>query len=185
MKNNKFLRHIAGYIIGILIFVFLIPIIIMEIARYTEAWQSIQITLTYSLRLWISVPIFCIGLFFGIWSNVELYFIGKGGPTDGFNIAISPRTERLVVVGPYQYTRHPMAFGAFLVYLSISIFLNSVICTVLVLVCVFLMRVYLKNTEEKRLLKDFGNVYLEYKRRVPMIIPLPRKKVKYYVQNTA
>ncbi len=183
--NNKLLRHIAGYFIGILIFGCLIPIIIVEIARYTESWQPIQMSLTLPLRLWIAAPFFCVGLFFAIWSNVELFFIGRGGPTDGFNIPISPRTERLVVVGPYKYTRNPMSFGVFLIYLSISIFLNSIICIVVVLCGILLMRVYLKNTEEKRLLNDFGNVYIEYKRRVRMIIPLPSRKAKYYLKDTA
>ena len=128
-----------------------------------------------NLRIIVSLPILIIGLFFVIWSNIALFRIGKGGPADGFNIAISPRTEKLVIAGPYRYTRNPMVFGAFATYFSIGIYLNSLICLMVLILSLFLAIKYLKLTEEKRLYKDFGDEFLEYKKNVPMIIPFTRR----------
>jgi protein-S-isoprenylcysteine O-methyltransferase Ste14 len=106
-----------------------------------------------------------------IWSNIFLFTIGKGGPADGFNISISPRSKKLVTTGPYRYSRNPMVFGAFSLYTSLGIFLNSVICLIIILIFVFFIIYYLRLSEEKRLLKDFGDEYLDYKNKVPMIFP--------------
>ena len=35
-----------------------------------------------------------------------------------------------------------------------------------------LVFIYLRKSEEKRLLKDFGDEYEEYKKKVPMIFPV-------------
>jgi len=180
---NKIFRHIIGYTIGILIFCILIPLALIELSRLFDKYVADHFIQNYSVRLYIASPVFLIGLLWGIWSNVVLFFIGKGGPTDGFNVAVSPRTERLVIAGPYKYSRNPMVFGALAAYLGLSIYFNSLLCIALIILGFFVVRYYLKITEEKRLYKDFGNVYLEYKKRVPMIIPRPAGMKKQYIQQ--
>jgi protein-S-isoprenylcysteine O-methyltransferase Ste14 len=117
-----------------------------------------------------------VGVIFAIWSNIDLLRIGKGGPTDIFNIAISPRTKKLVISGPYRYTRNPMVFGMNSIYFAIAVYLNSLISLIFVILFLLVITIYLRLAEEKRLLKDFGNEYLEYKRNVSMIIPFLSKK---------
>lgn len=176
MEKSKVFRYIIGYVIGIIIFGILIPIVLMNFSKHGLSFTEIGLLNNYSLRLIIAIPFLGIGLFFVIWSNISLFMIGKGGPTDGFNVAISPRTEKLVIKGPYRYTRNPMVFGAYMSYFSIGIFLNSTACLGVLIVFFFLTIPYLKLTEEKRLYKDFGNEFLEYKKRVSMIIPFPKGK---------
>lgn len=106
-----------------------------------------------------------------LWSNASLVFTGKGGPADGFNIPVSPRTKKLVTSGIYRYTRNPMIFGALSLYFSLGIFRNSIICITLIFILYFVLIFYLKQTEEKRLLKDFGEEFCEYKKSTPVIIP--------------
>lgn len=181
MKKN--FRYIIGYLIGISLFGILIPLALIEISRLFDKYLSDHLIQNYYIRLYISSPFFLFGLLWGIWSNVVLFVLGKGGPTDGFNIAVSPRTEHLVVAGPYKYSRNPMAFGALIAYLGLGIFFNSIGCMAIIILSFFLVGFYLKKTEEKRLLKDFGTVYLEYKKRVPMLIPRPVKMNKQYIQQ--
>jgi protein-S-isoprenylcysteine O-methyltransferase Ste14 len=120
----------------------------------------------------MAFPFFLAGAVFALWSNIYLLDIGKGGPMEGFNMAISPRTKKLVVTGPYRYCRNPMVFGAFMLYVSVSVYLTSIICLFILLIFLFLARVYLSAFEEKRLLKDFGDEYIDYKNKVSMIFPL-------------
>jgi len=134
---------------------------------------QVQIFSELSLRNLIAVPLFVIGLTFIIWSNIDLFRIGGGGPADGFDISISPRTQRLVVTGPYKYSRNPMAFGANTMYLSLALYLNTLLTLLFVVALFSLAILYLKFSEEKRLVRDFGDEFLQYKARVSMIIPLP------------
>jgi protein-S-isoprenylcysteine O-methyltransferase Ste14 len=170
MKINDTTRHIAGYILGFSLFAVLIPYGLVNLCNSDHILSSLW-PVHIALRLFISIPFFLTGLVFAIWSNVFLLAVGKGGPADGFNVAISPRTKKLVVTGPYLYCRNPMVFEAFMVYFSIGFFKLSLICSITLLVFVGLVTWYLKSTEEKRLEKDFGSEYLEYKARVPMIFP--------------
>ncbi|MHC1705573.1 MAG: isoprenylcysteine carboxylmethyltransferase family protein [Tenuifilaceae bacterium] len=167
---NNLLRHILGYSIGISIFGLLIPFQLIELSRI-DTIINIDINDYQFIRLIISVPFFTVGIIFMIWSNFFLFHIGKGGPADGFNFAVSPRTKKLVVTGPYRYTRNPMVFGAFCVYLSIGLYLFSIFCIITLSIFLWLVVYYLKATEEKRLLQDFGDDFLFYKNKTPMIFP--------------
>jgi len=111
-----------------------------------------------------------------IWSNTALLFIGKGGPTEGFGVEVSPRTKFLVTSGPYRYTRNPMVFGAYSIYLALAVFINSYQSIILVVIFLPVIIFYLKKSEEKRLLTDFGEDYLKYREKVSLLIPLPPKK---------
>jgi len=124
------------------------------------------------VRFALSGVLLLIGIIFLLWSNLYLFQIGKGGPAEGMGVAISPRTKKLVISGPYRYCRNPMVFGALSVYLALVIYLNSIsgLISLIILLCGAMF--YLKYSEEKRLLRDFGSDYIEYRKKVPMIIPL-------------
>ena len=70
-----------------------------------------------------------------------------------------------------------MVFGALSSYLALAIFLDSAFCLTLVAALWTLAPFYLRLVEEKRLLADFGGAFLQYRRRVSMLIPLPPRKV--------
>jgi protein-S-isoprenylcysteine O-methyltransferase Ste14 len=91
-------------------------------------------------------------------------------------LEVSPKTQHLVVTGPYRYTRNPMLFGACAFYYGIAIYLNSVIASALVTLFMLFMLIFVKLTEEPRLLKDFGNDYAEYRQRVSMFVPWTPKR---------
>jgi protein-S-isoprenylcysteine O-methyltransferase Ste14 len=169
------IRLIIGYIVGFSIFGFLIPFGFYELSGSFDSILNVYLFGILSLRLIFAAPFLIIGLVFVIWSNLYLLIIGKGGPTDAFNISISPRTRKLVTTGPYKYSRNPMVFGMLCIYLSIAIILNSAICLIIWLMLIPVIIVFLRFTEEKRLFKDFGEEYLEYRRRVSMIFPLGGK----------
>jgi len=111
-----------------------------------------------------------------VWSNTSLFLTGKGGPTQGFGIEISPKTKVLVTKGPYRYTRNPMVFGAYSIYIALAFYLNSYTSLILVLLFLPVIVIYLKKSEEKRLLEDFSEAYLKYRDSVSLLIPFPPKK---------
>ena len=73
-----------------------------------------------------------------------------------------------------------MLFGAFLIYLAFALFINSVISVVIVCVLIVFMLTVVVKMEEKRLLKDFGDQYEEYRKTVSRFIPWFQRKNKTY-----
>jgi protein-S-isoprenylcysteine O-methyltransferase Ste14 len=176
MERKEIAMYITGYIIGGSLFLLIIPGIIYSVSSFSAPLFPYPVCSNTELRILISFIILIPGIFFMVWSNASLFVTGKGGPAEGFGIEISPKTKVLVTTGPYRYTRNPMVFGAYTMYIAFSVYLNS--CPAILLVLVFFPVViyYLKKSEEKRLERDFGEDYLRYRERVSMLIPLPPKK---------
>jgi protein-S-isoprenylcysteine O-methyltransferase Ste14 len=176
MNENK--RMILGYIVGGLLVIVLVPSIIYIITSLFDNVYRIGIIQNTIIRWVIIIILLVIGLIYGIWSVIIQDTIGQGGPLEIGNIEISPKTKNLVVSGPYKYTRNPMLFGTLLIYLAFALFINSITSVVLVsAIFVFMLTVVVKM-EEKRLLKDFGNQYEEYRKTVSMFIPWFQRKIK-------
>jgi len=176
MKQQIVLRHIVGYLAGFSIFVAGIPFGLYLISMSLDRYLPINLIALVALRIALSLLIGGVGIIFILWSNLWLFFVGKGGPADWFGTQISPRSQHLVISGPYRYTRNPMMFGALSSYLGLAVFFNSAICLALVAALSVGASIYLKTVEEKRLLKDFGDAYQQYRKSVSMLVPLPPRE---------
>lgn len=175
---NKDKKMILGYIVGGLLVIVLAPSIIYIITSLFDNVDRIEIIQDTIIRWIIIVILLVIGLIYGIWSVIIQNTVGQGGPVEIGNIEISPKTKNLVVSGPYKNTRNPMLFGTFLLYLAFALFINSITSVVLVgAIFVFMLTVVVKM-EEKRLLKDFGFQYEEYRKKVSMFIPWFQRKIE-------
>lgn len=177
MKKTQaaLLRYLAGYALGISLFMILIPYTIWLLSSTDNILFKTHILPFDYVRLAVSIALFSVGMLFVVWSNTFLLFKGKGGPADIADITISPRTKFLVTQGPYKYTRNPMAFGANTVYISIAIYLNSLGCLIVTAIFFLLTIIYVIPMEERRLLDDFGTDYMKYKSETPAVIPRPKK----------
>jgi protein-S-isoprenylcysteine O-methyltransferase Ste14 len=176
MTLRTVLRHITGYVAGFGIFMVGIPFGLYFVSKTLDRYLPIGLIPQTWLRMGLSLPVAALGIGFIVWSNLSLFFVGKGGPADGLGIQISPRTKHLVTSGPYRYTRNPMVFGALSLYVGLAIFLDSAICLGLAALLFLSASIYLKQVEEKRLLKDFGDEYEKYRKRVSILVPLPPGK---------
>jgi len=164
-------RMILGYILGGLLVLIIMPSIIYMGSNLLDHFYRIEITRNRLTQTIITIPLLLIGFMFGIWSIIIQNVIGKGGPLEISDIEISPKTRNLVVTGPYRYTRNPMLFGTFLIYLAVAVFINSLNAILLVILFMIFMLVFVVKKEEARLVSDFGNQYLEYRRKTSLIIP--------------
>src|SRR5690242_19709791 len=73
----------------------------------------------------------------------------------------------------YKYVRHPLYLGWMIAFwatptMTIAHFLFAVICTGYMLTAI--------KFEEKDLIAVFGNTYLQYKEKAPMLIPFTKKR---------
>ncbi len=83
---------------------------------------------------------------------------------------------KLITNGLYAYVRNPMLLGLFIFMLGLGVLFGSLsLIFIFTPLFIVLNVLYLKAIEEKELEKKFGKEYLEYKKRVPMFIPKPKK----------
>ena len=79
--------------------------------------------------------------------------------------------HQLVERGPYRFVRHPSYTGLILVYLGIGLAAQSWAGEVVTLLATMIFAAYRIPVEEKALIKEFGEKYITYSRRVKRLIP--------------
>ena len=178
MPNKRTVQEITGYVVGGCLFLVLIPLGIFRLSQACDHLTGIQLISIAGLRLTTAAVLCLSGLVFALWSIIVQNTVGKGGPLEIAGMEVSPKTQNLVVTGPYRYTRNPMLFGACAYYYAVAVYCNSVIAFAAVLLFMTFMLIFVKLTEEPRLLKDFKNDYEEYRKRVSMFIPWTQKRRK-------
>lgn len=154
-------RDLIGYIMGLALFVILIPYIIWKISGDIHPGMAQTLILAILALL---------GIGLSIWSIVYMRLVGRGNPMDAFNHEVAPRTSRLMTRGPYAICRNPMLLGVFIYYLGLLIYCWTWKAAAVFALYVIIMMVQV-NREEQRLEQDFGDAYREYKMRTKKIIP--------------
>lgn len=161
----KHLREIAGYVLGGVMFVVLLPTIMWLVsgmpnpAVHICAWRTVLTGL-----LIVS------GLALSIWTIVYMKTRGKGNPMDAFGKEIGPRTQHLMTDGPYRINRNPMLTGTFVYLMGFIVWLWTWQALLVWAVFVIIMLVQVLS-EEKRLRHDFGEEYENYCHRTGRFLP--------------
>ncbi|MFW9963453.1 MAG: methyltransferase family protein [Candidatus Sifarchaeia archaeon] len=155
-----------GMISGWGFFLFLIGLWVSPQERF-----AIQI----SEIIFMGVPLFHIVLAIvfllpGAWLGI------KGVIEVGLKVAETHRAERVISTGVYSRVRHPQYLGSILAHAGAS-FLLSAYYSLLVTPLVILINYILCWKEERELVREFGEAYIEYQNRTPMLFP-SRKKIK-------
>lgn len=112
------------------------------------------------LHVIASAPFVALGAWFGVAGVREV----------GLRLSETHRTERIVTAGVYSSVRHPQYLGGLLAHVGISFLLSafySLVSTPLIILIVYLI----SRKEEEELIKEFGDEYVDYKRKVPMLFP--------------
>ena len=141
----------TGFIIAILIDLNLIQLM-----------SSIQNILKWYFRLIIAVPIIIIALRIAKKSLKIIY--GE--------IRTPPHVIRN---GPFRYSRHPMYLSAILLYISLNIATFSVMGFIYS-IGIFTLFSYFAHYEEKYLILEFEEEYMDYMNQVSRWIGFPKKQ---------
>ncbi len=176
MPSKRALQFTLGYLVAGTLILGLIPLGLRQASVAFDHLTGIHLIPNAGLRVAVAMALVLLGLPLGLWSVVVQYTIGKGGPVEIAGIEVTPKTQNLVITGPYRYTRNPMLLGACAFYYGVAVYLNSVTAAAIVTSFMAVMLVEVKLIEEPRLLKDFGNDYVEYRRRVSMFLPWGQKR---------
>ena len=152
--------HLFGYLLGLLVFVIGIPALMWLVSG--RAWPYVPDS---ALLCVVSVLLVVCGLALSIYSIVYMRIIGKGNPFDAYGHEVAPRTKNLMTDGPYRLCRNPMLVGIYIYDVGVLVWLWSLLPLLIVLAEVILLTLQVRS-EEQRLEKDFGQEYLDYKKRV-------------------
>jgi protein-S-isoprenylcysteine O-methyltransferase Ste14 len=110
------------------------------------------------IRLPTAGIFFLIGTILGAWGNLALGMRATLGLGD-----------RLVIKGPYHYTRNPQYIGDSLMIIGFMLLMNSWMVWVIGILALML-NTLAPFTEEPWLLERYGESYQEYMRQVPRFI---------------
>jgi len=97
-----------------------------------------------------------IGVFGRIWSS--LFIEGN-------------KTQKLIVKGPYSLMRNPLYFFSFILLIGFCFFIKSILVfTIFFLIWILIYRNTM-NSEEKNLLSNHNQEYVDYYNKTPKIFP--------------
>lgn len=157
MKNYKLYR--VWY--TLFAFIFLVGLIYYQIKIPTIA--------LFSLNNFILIAGIIIG-FSGLTLMlicIRKYFMSLSGLRSMF---IENYSNELQITGVHKYIRHPLylgtfafIWGLFLLFPYLSLFIANVVITIYTLIGIEL--------EEQKLIAEFGEQYVQYRRKVPKLIP--------------
>lgn len=141
--------------------IFLIMFISIIIAIY---FAGAGIAMLPSWFFYPGIILMILGIIFRQWSIAVLgrFFSGTVGTQKG---------QKVVEDAPYKFIRHPSYTGAFLILIGIGFALQSwgaVITLIFLFSLAYGYRIYV---EEKVLISQLGEPYIEYKKRTKRLIP--------------
>ena len=157
------------------------------LSKVNEGWDSEQWSrtgklLAYSTHV-IIIPLSIIYSIFlplelgtvWLYAGIPIYFIGLiMNLIAGINIATIPFDKEPITKGIYCFSRNPVYFGGFLIYLGIGIACVSWVFLLFAVAWIVIMWHIAVPAEEHSLLKKYGNTYREYMNRTPRWIGIPK-----------
>ena len=149
------IREIFGYVLGLVLFVGLMPAMMWVISGTPEFWSE------NTCKTIVACGMMLCGLLLSIWTIVYMKLRGKGNPMDAFGHEVAPRTQHLMTDGPYRLNHNPMLTGT-LIYLAGFALWQWTWQAVVIWIFFFVLMFVQVRSEEHRLHRDFGNEYDEY-----------------------
>jgi len=135
-------------------------LIVMRDFSYPRGKHSLEL-------LWESIC-FAVSLF-GLAIRVfTVGFVPKGtsGRTTG-----KPRASVLNTTGTYSVIRHPLYTGNFFIWLGVSMFPRSLFFVIALILLFFLYYERIILAEEKILYEKFGDTFVKWAKRTPILFP--------------
>jgi len=88
---------------------------------------------------------------------------------------VAQRTEKLALIGPYQYIRHPQYAGFILIMIGFLVQWPTIL-TVLMFPILVVMYVRLAHKEEREMAEQFGETWRSYAEKTPRWLPHMRTR---------
>jgi protein-S-isoprenylcysteine O-methyltransferase Ste14 len=172
-----------------MIWLIIIPVSSTFIIKQKEVLKRLSVSapmkfekISNTLSMILLIVAFILSIFIPLQLNASWFYIGLLIFLFGLIIDLMAlytfrkvKPDGPFTTGPYRYSRHPVYFGFFLIYISIS--LMSLSWIFLVFTIIFGMHfLIVAPAEERYCLQRYGEVYKEYMERTPRYIGLSKLK---------
>jgi protein-S-isoprenylcysteine O-methyltransferase Ste14 len=158
-RARTLLTPVGAVVFGLFTTIFVVA------ALAFDKWLAFPILVPWPASVYISIPMLAIGLLMTGWSIIH-FLKAKGTP-----VPVNP-PPRLVITGPYAYTRNPMLTGVFSLLFGIGLMVGSISLTFIFTPLFILVNIWeLKAIEEPELVQRLGEEYIAYRNKTPMFIP--------------
>jgi protein-S-isoprenylcysteine O-methyltransferase Ste14 len=129
-----------------------------------QAFAKSEIALLPSWAFYAGIAVMLVGIVFRQWSIAILgrYFSGVIGVQEG---------QKVVESGPYHFVRHPSYTGALLIEVGIGLALQSWGAVLIILPIFAVVYGHRMFVEEKVLVANLGDSYVDYMKRTKRLIP--------------
>jgi protein-S-isoprenylcysteine O-methyltransferase Ste14 len=145
-----------------LLFTLVVP---ASVGVYVPLWLARASSPRSGVMLPISGALIAVGAGCYLWSVWNFALRGRGTPLP------FDAPKRLVIQGPYRYTRNPMYLGVFVALSGWLLLFQSLVHALYLLAIVVAVNLYVIGYEEPHLRQVFGSEYAEYMARVPRWLP--------------
>jgi protein-S-isoprenylcysteine O-methyltransferase Ste14 len=112
----------------------------------------------------LGIVLYMAGFLLMAWALAGLrsnYQLGGSTPRD---------TDKLMIVGPYRFVRHPMYAAALYISLGLALLTQSLAC--FAVFCIYLVLILLLiPVEEQGLQQAYGSQYIAYRQRIRKLVP--------------
>ncbi len=126
------------------------------------------------------------GMMISMIVGYALLFIGIGIFFQGWRQVHKARqSEELVVDGLYALSRHPQYTGLFIALFGEGVVHWPTLFSVGLLPVIIFVYYRLALKEERKVIEQFGEAYLAYKKRVPMFLPRAAQWKEFIRQSNA
>lgn len=137
-------------------------------ASIWEVIVSRQFQFAWTANVITSIPFLLVGGLMRVFSRTTLMKAGLG-MLESSRLRIV-EDQKLVTTGVYKYIRHPLYLGEFCRNIGVPLLFNSLTGLILILLgnLFLLLRI---DTEEEMLVEEFGEEYIDYRKRTKRILP--------------
>lgn len=115
--------------------------------------------LEQGVALWLGVALLLVGLGIGLWGQRTMRAAGS-------NVNPSEPTTAIVTGGPFRFSRNPMYVGLTLIYLGLSLAVNTGWGFIALVPLLVVMHHGVVLREERYLERKFGETYQRYRAKV-------------------
>ena len=164
-KNEpKLFSLIRGFknLVGAGVHLLLLSLFLEGLTLFLRQWISFPISLSFEMKILLTVPFMVACLLGAIWFNRSLNLI---------RVHLLNGKNELITQGPFAYVRHPLYATLLItipplviVWLADLLFFVPWILILVVSHCVV-------RLEERGLVEEFGGEYERYQRYVPALLP--------------
>ncbi|RLD64059.1 MAG: isoprenylcysteine carboxylmethyltransferase family protein [Bacteroidetes bacterium] len=81
------------------------------------------------------------------------------------------KNQKIIQKGLYKYLRHPSYTGSLLSFLGLGLSFSNWLSTIIIFVPIFFVFAYRIKIEEKALINNFGDKYINYSKSTKRLIP--------------